>query len=48
MNTDVNVATRHKTLHGLMFAFDEKVIESLNSFKEQNIDYLQLVRIDND
>jgi hypothetical protein len=48
MNTDISVASRHKTVHGLMFPFDEKVPESLNAFKEQNIDYIQLVGIDND
>jgi hypothetical protein len=44
MNTDISVDSRHQTLQGLMFPLDENVIEILNSFKEQNVDYVQLVR----
>ena len=43
MNTNINVESKHQTLQGLMFPLDDKAIEALDSFKQQNLDYLQLV-----
>lgn len=39
---DISVDTRHPTLQGLMFPFDENVIEALHLFKKQQVDYIQL------
>jgi len=39
---DISVDTRHPTLQGLTFPFDENVIEALHLFKKHNVDYIQL------
>ncbi|CAF0906034.1 unnamed protein product [Adineta steineri] len=41
-NADISVDSRHQTLQGLMFQFDENVIEALHLFKKQDVDYVQL------
>ena len=40
---DISVDTRHPTLQGLTFPFDENVIEALHLFKKHQVDYIQLV-----
>ena len=42
-SANISVAPK-QTLTGLTFPFDDQVTEALDSFKQQNLDYLQLVR----
>jgi twinfilin-like protein len=38
----INVDTKHKTLQGVMFPFDSKALEKLNSLRKEDADYLKL------
>ncbi|CAF0820152.1 unnamed protein product [Rotaria sp. Silwood1] len=40
-NADISINTRHATLQGLKFPFDENVIEAIHLFKKHNVDYIQ-------
>lgn len=42
VTSDISVATRHQTIQGLRFPFDENVIEALHLFKNEKVDYVQL------
>ena len=44
---DISIDTRHPTLQGLTFPFDENVIEALHLFKKHQVDYIQLVNFQN-
>ena len=44
-SADISVDTRHPTLQGLTFPFDENVIEAIHLFKKHQVDYIQLVGI---
>ncbi|CAF0863300.1 unnamed protein product [Adineta ricciae] len=46
-SADISVDTRHPTLQGLTFPFDENVIEAIHLFKKHQVDYIQL-EIDDD
>ena len=46
VTSDISIDSRHQTLQGLMFPFDENVIEALHLFKSEKVDYLQLVNIE--
>ncbi len=37
----INVNTKQKTLQGVMFPLDGKLVEKLNDFKETRLDYIQ-------
>ncbi|CAF0782818.1 unnamed protein product [Didymodactylos carnosus] len=39
---DISVDSRHPTLQGLFFPFDENVIEALHLFKKHSVNYIQL------
>ncbi|CAF1124371.1 unnamed protein product [Didymodactylos carnosus] len=39
---DISVDTRHPTLQGLFFPFDENVIEALHLFKKHSVNYIQM------
>jgi twinfilin-like protein len=41
-HTRINVDTKHKTLQGVMFPFEQKALESLDAFKMGNFNYLKL------
>ncbi|UJR10174.1 hypothetical protein I4U23_014390 [Adineta vaga] len=41
-SADISVDTRHPTLQGLRFPFDENVIEAIHLFKNHKVDYIQL------
>ncbi|CAF2387793.1 unnamed protein product [Rotaria sp. Silwood2] len=40
-NADISISTRHPTLQGLKFPFDENVIEAMHLFKKHQVDYIQ-------
>ncbi|CAF4370626.1 unnamed protein product [Rotaria magnacalcarata] len=42
VTADISIDSRHQTLQGLSFPFDENVIEAIHLFKKQNVDYVQL------
>lgn len=43
MTTHIHVKSQQQNFQGLAFPLDEKVTEALDSFKQQTLDYLQLV-----
>lgn len=43
VTSDISVDSRRPTVQGLMFPFDENVIEALHLFKREKTDYVQLV-----
>lgn len=42
VTSDISIDSRHQTLQGLMFPFDENVVEALHLLKKGNIDYVQM------
>ncbi|CAF1002276.1 unnamed protein product [Rotaria sordida] len=42
VSADISIDSRHQTLQGLTFPFDENVVEALHLFKKQDVDYVQL------
>ncbi|UJR35849.1 hypothetical protein I4U23_028593 [Adineta vaga] len=42
ITSDISVDSKHQTLQGLMFPFDENVLEALHLFKNQTVNYIQM------
>ncbi|CAF1563673.1 unnamed protein product [Adineta ricciae] len=42
VTSNISVDSKHQTLQGLMFPFDENVLEALHLFKNESVNYIQM------